>query len=361
MIFVFLIGAIRTPPFTPGYRAEREKVKRRGVAALARPAYTRSMAIALTVFAPLVLLAALAGVLGMTGLFHRESSEYRKPDLSRLMSPLAAPVEIDRGRGRAVLFLHGYPATPFAFREPCAWADLEGYDAFAPLLPGCGTLPEDFTRVDLSQIYAFARDEYMRIRASRDEVHLVGSSMGGSLALRLAEEFSGTDRAPSSLVTVGSPVVLLSPFEGVWTYPHAPFARALGWFARSVNARIPESGREGEDGSERWLGYAGIFPRQTHSLILFLRSVRKGLPMIACPYLNMHCRTDRTVSFRNQAIIVRAAGTGNPARRSVKALAADMPGKRHTRHDLFLYDSTRRIAWDAALAHIRESAAGRTG
>ncbi len=314
-----------------------------------------SMAIIVALLSALALLIALAGVLGMTGLFHRESPEYRKPDLSRLMSPLAAPVEIDRGRGRAVLFLHGYPATPFAFREPCSWADVEGYDAFAPLLPGCGTVPEDFTRVNLSLIYAFARDQYLGIRSTRGEVHLVGSSMGGALALRLAEEFGGTANAPASLVTVGSPVVILSPFEGVWTYPHAPFARALGWFARSAGARIPESGREGEDGSERWLGYAGIFPRQTHSLILFLRSVRRGLPRIACPYLNMHCRTDRTVSFRNQAIIVRAAGTGNPERRSVKALVTDMPGKRHTRHDLFLYDSTRRFAWNAALEHIREA------
>jgi carboxylesterase len=304
----------------------------------------------------LIAFIAFLGALGVSGILHRESAAYAPPDTSRLMSPLAAPVSIRKGRGKAVLFLHGYPATPFAFREPCAWADEAGYDAFAPLLPGCGTKPKDFTKTNFSQFAAFVRDEYRSLRPDYREFHIVGSSMGGSLALGLAEEFCGTDLAPTSVSTVGSPVSIFSPFEGIWTYPHAPFARALGWFTPSVGARLPDPGRRGEDGSERWLGYIGVFPRQTHSLIIFLRSVRKRLGSIDCPLLVMHCRTDRTVDFKNQAIIERSVGSS-----VIRAFVANMDGASHTRHDLFLFDSTRKSAWIEVLRHIEASDAENPG
>jgi carboxylesterase len=304
----------------------------------------------------LIAFIALLGAFGMSGFLHRESAAYVPPDPSRLMSPLAAPLCLRKGRGKAVLFLHGYPATPFAFREPCAWAEEAGYDAFAPLLPGCGTRPKDFTKTNFAQLAAFARDEYRSLRANYREFHIVGSSMGGSLALGLAEEFCGTDLEPTSVSTVGCPVSLFSPFEGIWTYPHAPFARALGWFTPSVGARLPDPGRRGEDGSERWLGYVGIFPRQTHSLILFLRSVRKRLGSIDCPILIMHCRTDRTVDFRNQAIIARSIGSA-----AIRAYVANMDGASHSRHDLFLFDSTRKRTWNEVLRHIEASGEGFRG
>jgi carboxylesterase len=292
----------------------------------------------------MAILLALAAF-GMSGAFHRESPAYPPPpDPSQLMSALAAPIAIKRGRERAVLFLHGFPSSPFPFREPCAWADQAGYNAFAPLLPGCGTVPADFTHVNLSQIYAYVRDYYAALRPAYREFHLVGSSMGASLALGLAEEFAGGAMAPTSLCSVGCPISLFSPFEGVWTYPHLPLARALGWLFPSIGARIPDPGRTGEDGSQEWLGYAGIFPRQSYSLLLYLRRVRRRLAAVDCPALLMHNRTDRTVAFANLGILLRSLGS-----RPLRALVVDMGYPAHTRHDLFLYHSTRRPAWEEVL------------
>ena len=105
-------------------------------------------------------------------------------------APLSLPADPGRSGGRAVgvLLLHGFTGSP-ASLTPWAHALAErGYAAEVPLLPGHGTRWQDLNRVSWTAWYAEAEAAFDRLRATCDAVVVAGLSMGGCLALRLAEE-----------------------------------------------------------------------------------------------------------------------------------------------------------------------------
>jgi carboxylesterase len=254
------------------------------------------------------------------------------------------------GNDRAVLFVHGFPSSPAHYRDICDSAFAAGYDAFAPLLPGHGTRPSDLYRTNFSQYRSFLRDFYLERRGKYRHFHLVGSSMGGAYCLGLAEEFADhPGLSPSSVSTIGTPLVFFAPWRGIWTYPLICLARAIGAFLPSLGAKDCELDRIGEDGDGRWRGYRGAYPRQSYSLLMGARSVRKGLGRIRCPAYVFHARTDRIADYRNASVIIRGLGSA-----TIRHWAAAMEGHSHMRHDLLLYDSQRHLVLAELLRFFSE-------
>jgi carboxylesterase len=260
------------------------------------------------------------------------------PDPERLMHPDAAPLALHKGHRDLLFCVHGFPATPADFRPFLAEADVLGYDLAAPLLPGCGTRPGDLAGRDYDSFLHNVRSEYLRLRPRYERVFLVGQSLGGTLALALAEEYCAVPAlAPAALAAIGAPVVLNSLVRhGMVRHPLIYLARFLGLFTAFLGARIPEPGREGEDGDERWLGYEGTYPRIVHSFQIRLPEVERKLRRVSCPVLICHARGDRMTDYRNAAII--ASGVGSDR---IETYTANMDRFRHIRHSLLLYDSQR--------------------
>jgi carboxylesterase len=105
-------------------------------------------------------------------------------------APLALPArpELTGGRSVGVLLVHGYTGSP-ASLKPWARALAEhGYAVEVPLLPGHGTRWQDLNRVRWTEWYDEAEAAFDRLRAGCDAVVVGGLSVGGALALRLAEE-----------------------------------------------------------------------------------------------------------------------------------------------------------------------------
>jgi carboxylesterase len=105
-------------------------------------------------------------------------------------APLTLPANPERTGGRAigVLLVHGFTGSP-ASMKPWAHALADhGYAVEVPLLPGHGTRWQDLNHVAWTDWYAEAEAAFERLRASCDAVVVGGLSMGGSVALRLAEE-----------------------------------------------------------------------------------------------------------------------------------------------------------------------------
>lgn len=104
-------------------------------------------------------------------------------------APLTLAAEPDRTDGRAigVLLVHGFTGSP-ASMKPWAYALAEhGYAVEVPLLPGHGTRWQDLNTVSWTDWYAEAEAGFDRLRSACDAVVVAGLSMGGSVALRLAE------------------------------------------------------------------------------------------------------------------------------------------------------------------------------
>jgi len=125
----------------------------------------------------------------------------------------AEPVQIDRGRTRACLLLHGWISSPADFQHVVGSLDAAGWDVYAPLYPGHGTHPRDLEGITAAAILDATRARYAELRARYDRVALVGFSMGGSIATILAAEHN-----PDLLV-------LVAPFYQVtyrWYYVLPP-------------------------------------------------------------------------------------------------------------------------------------------
>ncbi|HSV56795.1 MAG TPA: alpha/beta fold hydrolase [Magnetospirillaceae bacterium] len=322
----------------------RDNLAARAAALLALPAAGALLALAATAQGA----GALASAAGLAAVFFIWNLKpiAWKPRLvpappaaqDHLLTPEAGPVASLRGHRDLLFCLHGFPSTPADFRGFSPEADVLGYDLAAPLLPGCGTRPEDIVHEHFDSWLAYARAEYLRLRPRYDRVFLVGQSLGGTLALVLAEEFCAVPAmAPAAVATVGSPVVLNSLLRhGMVRHPLIYAARFLALFLPSLGAGIPELGREGEDGSERWLGYTGVFPRMLHSMQVRFPEVERRLRRVTCPVLVCHGRGDCMVDYRNAAIIACGVGSDH-----IETWTANMDRFRHIRHSLLLYDSQR--------------------
>ena len=119
--------------------------------------------------------------------------------------PLLPGAEAFRHEGgrTGVLLCHGFTGSPQSLRP---WADVlaeAGLSVSLPRLPGHGTTWQEMARTRWEDWFAEVNRAFEELRGSSDEIFIMGLSMGGCLALRLAE-LHGT--AVSGLVLVNPSV-----------------------------------------------------------------------------------------------------------------------------------------------------------
>lgn len=107
----------------------------------------------------------------------------------------------------AVLLLHGFTASPWSMRRWALYLEDAGYQVAVPLLPGHGTKWEDMNTVKWTDWYDCAASEYEKLAAKSEKVFVAGLSMGGGLALRLAEHYDGL----AGLMLVNPAVAVTDP------------------------------------------------------------------------------------------------------------------------------------------------------
>ena len=91
------------------------------------------------------------------------------------------------GGNTGVLLCHGFTGSPASLRP---WADhlaAAGLTVSLPRLPGHGTTWQDMGHTRWEDWYAEVDRAYEELRGHSDEIFLMGLSMGGCLALRMAE------------------------------------------------------------------------------------------------------------------------------------------------------------------------------
>lgn len=101
--------------------------------------------------------------------------------------PAAEPFSSDAGRTGALL-LHGFTGSPASMRPWGEHLAAEGTTVNVPRLPGHGTSWRELNRTQWRDWYAEAVRGLDLLLERCDEVFVAGLSMGGCLALRLAEE-----------------------------------------------------------------------------------------------------------------------------------------------------------------------------
>lgn len=101
--------------------------------------------------------------------------------------PAAEPFSSDAGRTGALL-LHGFTGSPASMRPWGQHLAAAGCTVTVPRLPGHGTSWKELNRTQWRDWYAEASRGLDMLLERCDEVFVAGLSVGGCLALRLAEE-----------------------------------------------------------------------------------------------------------------------------------------------------------------------------
>ncbi len=271
-------------------------------------------------------------------LFHKErESRELTSDESKCFSPRCRSIIYENGNEKAVLFIHGFPTTPYMYAYPAREFSRNGYDVFSPLLPTFGTDYKEFEQSIFPEWFGFIDRYYLSLKKRYKDVYVIGVSMGGAMTLKIAELHRDSESSPKAIAVLAAPVaynsLIRDGFVTSWSFY---IGRIVAMFAKEIGAGYVDGKPGAEDGNDAWVGYSGTFPRQGISLVYNLKSIRKNLGSIRVPLISIHDKGDKTVPFGNQKII-----TGNVSSRKVKVISDKMPNFNHTHHSLLMYNSTR--------------------
>jgi carboxylesterase len=100
--------------------------------------------------------------------------------------PGAEPFSYDGGR-TGVLLCHGFTGCPQSLRPWAEFLAAAGLSVRLPRLPGHGTTWQEMAHTRWEDWYAEVNRSFDELRATTDRIFVMGLSMGGCLALRLAE------------------------------------------------------------------------------------------------------------------------------------------------------------------------------
>lgn len=103
----------------------------------------------------------------------------------------------------AVLIAHGFTGSPYELQGLADYLREKNMAVSLPTLPGHGTSPDDLRRHGPDSWMAALRASYAALENEYQQISIVGLSVGGSLALKLASEVPS-----ASLVVIDAPVRL---------------------------------------------------------------------------------------------------------------------------------------------------------
>ena len=209
-------------------------------------------------------------------------------DLTEPWSAAGVPREHD-GLGVGVLVLHGFTGSPASVRPWAEHLNQAGYAVAVPRLPGHGTRWQDLNRTTYADWYAEAESAFEKLASDCDRIVVAGLSMGGCLALDLAER---RGRDVTGLVLV-NPLVNRDRRDIVLL----PLLKHVVPAFPGVSNDIKKVGSDE-------VAYARTPLRAAHSMFQGIRVVRSRLPEVTQPLLLFRSRTDKVVDPSSGRIIM---------------------------------------------------------
>ncbi len=193
-----------------------------------------------------------------------------------------------------VLLCHGFTGSPRSLR---AWADqllAAGFRVSLPRLPGHGTSWQDLNRTQWTDWYAVVDREFAILSAECRQVFVAGLSMGGGLALRLAEQHH--DKI-AGLVLV-NPAIMLSDKRLLVLPVLRRLMPSLAGIASDIAKPQVDEG-----------GYSRTPLNALASQTLLWRDIRKNLAGVDQPLLIFRSLVDHVVDPSSVALICQAVSS----------------------------------------------------
>ena len=204
--------------------------------------------------------------------------------------PGAEPFSHDGGPV-GVLLSHGFTGSPASMTPWGQYLADRGYTVRVPRLPGHGTTWQDMNRTRWDDWYATIDDALTELRGQCERVAVGGLSMGGGLALRLAEV------RPDDI----DALVLVNPVVGIknWQLRLVP---ALQWLVPAM----PGIGNDIKKPGADEVGYDKTPLKALASQLRGWRDARSELGKVIAPLLVFRATDDHVVDATSLGLI-RAA------------------------------------------------------
>ena len=202
--------------------------------------------------------------------------------------PGAEPFHHD-GSDVGVLLCHGFTGTPQSLRPWGEYLADRGYSVRIPLLPGHGTTWQEMNQTRWEDWYAAVDAAFRELHEASERVVVCGLSMGGALALQLAQ---GHGPRISGLVLVNPAV----KFED----PRTLLLPVLKHVVGSLGA----IGNDVKKPGVTELAYTRTPLKAAHSQLVAWQSVVRDLPEVTQPVLLLRSPQDHVVPASSSALIL---------------------------------------------------------
>ncbi len=197
----------------------------------------------------------------------------------------AGAIRLPRDNAPAVLLLHGGGDTPQVLAELARYLHERGFAASAPLLGAHGRSLPEFATASSAVWEDEVEREFVRLGGVHSDVHVVGLSMGGALALSLAK------RRPEipALVLLAPYIDMSRGLRGL-----ARTSRYWGWLL----PYLPSMGRRSihdRAAAARGLGHGIMTPAALRGLYDTVSRAIEALPDVRVPTLVVQSREDNRI------------------------------------------------------------------
>jgi carboxylesterase len=192
-----------------------------------------------------------------------------------------------------VLVVHGFTGSPCSLQELAGHLMEAGYTVALPLLSGHGRTPEALEHTLWTEWTADAEKAFAWLVERTDKVFVFGLSVGGTLALWMAERHPEVAGVVITNALLRHPQELIMRVLGKLGFPR---------WAKAVGNDIKKPGVD-----ER--AYERVPSRATRQLALLLRAVRADLGLVRCPVLLFSSVDDHVVPPKNQREVFAGIGS----------------------------------------------------
>ncbi len=203
--------------------------------------------------------------------------------------------------GVGVILIHGFLASPAEIRSFGERLFEQGYAVIGVRLKGHGTSPKDLRERPWEDWYDSVLRGYSIIRTFADQIHVVGFSTGGALALRFASD------QPDSLIGVSAisvPIKFRDPKMMFVPLVHGT-NKFLHWISSYEGVKPFMQNRPEHPN----VNYQNIPIRGLYELRRLINELEGRLRDVHCPVLLIQANEDPTVDPKSADIILRKLGS----------------------------------------------------
>ncbi|MDT0173781.1 alpha/beta fold hydrolase [Exiguobacterium sp. BRG2] len=176
------------------------------------------------------------------------------------------------GTGPAILLLHSFTGSANEMRGLARFLHVAGYTCYAPNYAGHGESPERLFETTIEDVWQSAQAglAFLQDRGHKD-IFLIGQSLGGVMALRLAEQ-SGS----AGLILLSTPILertIAGLEHRVRRYTERYFQfddRSQEWIADFVDRHFPRPEKDLRALQQFILDTGIVLPKITQPIALFL-------------------------------------------------------------------------------------------